>query len=99
MAFTKAISMGEMHRSKVGYDTSLRLIGKGLRLLWADILREPVPRRFRDLVGQLDSCAEKGTSSLKMEVVNELLSTAEPTARARTLLEDFRRATLRTIPH
>jgi hypothetical protein len=60
--------------------------------LGENVAQEPVPARFSDLVRELDRCAEKETAALKMEVLDELLSTKEPTAKTRALLEDFRRA-------
>ena len=91
--------MGVLRAPKAGYDNSLGLIAKRLREAGESITQEPMPARFRDLVRELDRRAEKETASLKMEVLEELLSTSEPTAKTRTLLEVFRRATKRASRH
>ena len=79
--------MGVLRAPKAGYDNSLGLIAKRLREAGESITQEPMPARFRDLVRELDRRAEKETASLKMEVLEELLSTSEPTAKTRTLLK------------
>ena len=83
--------MGMLRASKAGPDSAFRLIAKRLREECEDITQEPLSARLCDLVRELDRCAEKGNASLKMEVLEELLSTREPTAKTRALLEAFRR--------
>jgi hypothetical protein len=83
--------MGVLRPSKAGPDSAFRLIAKRLREESEDITREPLSARLRDLVRELDRCAEKENASLKLEVLAELLSTREPTAKTRALLEAFRR--------
>ena len=87
--------MGETRRSKAGYDSTLGLVALGLRELWSDIAREPVPPRFLDLIKQL----EKAAASVKVEVLDELLTTSEPTAKTRALLEALRATTKRMSCH
>jgi hypothetical protein len=83
--------MGVLRASKAAPDSALRLIARRLREESEDITQEPLPARLRDLVRELDRCAEKEKASLSMEVLEELLSTREPTAKTRALLEAFRR--------
>jgi hypothetical protein len=83
--------MGVSRPSKAGPDSAFRLIAKRLREESEDITQEPLSARLRDLVRELDRCAEKENASLKLEVLAELLSTREPTAKTRALLEAFRR--------
>jgi len=83
--------MGVLRASKAGPDSALRLIAKRLREESEDITQEPLSARLRDLVRELDCSAEKENASLKMGVLEELLSTREPTAKTRALLEVFRR--------
>ena len=87
----KAAPMGVLRASKVGPDSALRLIAKRLREESEDITQEPLSGRLRELVRDLDRCAAKENASLKMGVLEELLSTREPTAKTRALLEAFRR--------
>jgi len=91
--------MGVPRESKAGYDNSLGLIAKRLREESESVTQEPLPARFRELLRELDRCPDKGTASLKKEVLDELLSMREPTARTRALLEAFRRATKRASRH
>ena len=83
--------MGVLRASKAGPDSALRLIAKRLREESEDITQEPLSGRLRELVRDLDRCAAKENASLKMGVLEELLSTREPTAKTRALLEAFRR--------
>ena len=83
--------MGVLRASKAGPDSALRLIAKRLREESEDITQEPLSARLCDLVRELDCSAEKENASQKMEVLEELLSTREPTAKTRALLEVFRR--------
>jgi hypothetical protein len=83
--------MGVLRASKAAPDSALRLIARRLREESEDITQEPLPARLRDLVRELDRCAEaeKEKASLKIEVLEELLSTSEPTAKTRAVLEAF----------
>jgi hypothetical protein len=83
--------MGVLRASKADPYSTFRLIAKRLREESEDITQEPLSARLRDLVRELDRCAEKEKASLKMAVLEELLSTREPTAKTRALLEAFRR--------
>ena len=83
--------MGVLRATKVGPDSALRLIAKRLREESEYIIQEPLSARLRNLVRELDRCAEKENASLKMGVLEELLSTREPTAKTRALLAAFRR--------
>jgi hypothetical protein len=87
----KAAPMGVLRTSKAGPDSALRLIAKRLREESEDIIQQPLSARLRDLARELDRSAEKEKASLNMEVLEELLSTREPTAKTRALLEAFRR--------
>ena len=77
--------MGVLRASKVAPDSALRLIARRLREESEDITQEPLPARLRDLVRELDRCAEKEKASLRMEVLEELLSMCEPTAKTRAV--------------
>ena len=51
--------MGEMRRSKAGYDSSLGTIAKRLRGEDEHITREPLPERWVDLINYLDEQERK----------------------------------------
>ena len=46
--------MGDMRGSKAGYDRSLGLIAKALRKESQNVAREPLPKRWIDLIHYLD---------------------------------------------
>jgi hypothetical protein len=84
-------------------DQSLDIIGQRLRAQGAEMTREPLPKRWVELIHCLDererlagTDAESAVSRQE-ELLTELVSIGEPTEKARTLLEDLRRRVARAL--
>jgi hypothetical protein len=90
--------MGEMRRSKAGYDKSLGMIANGLRDGWRELVAAPLPEQLRRLVDQLEHVQRSGLAIAKQEKLHrELLNTDEPTDEAKQLLDEMRREVNRAL--
>src|SRR3954453_21639148 len=97
----RRLPMGWTHRSETDHDQTFGLIAKRFREDSEQVTREPLPRRWADLVLHLAererntraSSAQPGIVEAEMafskqeEVLRELMRTDEPTEEARALLE------------
>ena len=83
-----------------GQDPILGRLGKALH---DEITREPLPKRWVELIHCLDERERLGRTDAEGAVIRqekfltELVSIAEPTEKTRTVLEDLRRRVARAL--
>jgi hypothetical protein len=95
-----------------GHDSILRRLGKVLHDQDGHITREPLPKRWVDLIHYLDEQERKNSERSRWaaslaeaelavanqeEILRELMRTEEPTEEATALLETLRRKVARAV--